>query len=585
VSDGRGDVTAGREAWAARVTLAVVVAGSIALGFALTASGVSTWDTMAHFDRSRWLVHAYGLPVSPMTNVVPETMRWYGPLWMLFLGLASEVVLSFVHDPVWVQQALNFALYPTGLYLVGRLLRRAGASRATAFLAVALLFGAIRLGGHALVNVNDFPMAMLSLLVMLYLWVKLREVDATTRAPAGSGRIAISTLAGLGILATVPFLVRPPVAVQLLTLVAFLAFYGAATMAAVPRRARVALVLVPLVAALLFTVAVWPVLWAPGRRLSFEKGLTEFVRFNWVDDIRYFGRAAHSSALPRWYAFIWLPVMLSPPAFVLLLLGLGRLVVVSRRAPSTVTAPFALPWRGRTIDLSLARWLAIHAALLWLGVMVAHPTIYDEERHLLFLYPPLLVLAALGLDGLPARVKVGLGLVVVAASLGAYREWGRYSYVYKSPLIGDRSAHRFMGDYWGACVPLAVSALEGRVPPGATVLVPGPLDPALVQYDRLRAGPNARPGFGPYRILREPTSWPAYLILNNRSGRDAPSLRAIADGRSRELWQAVMPPGDPSDPACVLLEYPAPGVRAADIPKPLGTAQPSNGLGARPAPR
>ena len=55
------------------------------------------------------------------------------------------------------------------------MLVRAGVRRSTALLAVALLFGAVRLGGHALVNVNDFPMAMLSLLVMLYLWIKLRE--------------------------------------------------------------------------------------------------------------------------------------------------------------------------------------------------------------------------------------------------------------------------------------------------------------------------------------------------------------------------------------------------------------------------
>ena len=130
-------------------------------------------------------------------------MKWYGPLWSLFLGLMSEVELKFLHDPTWVQHAFNFALFPVGLYATERLLERAGVRRSTAILAVALLFGAIRLGGHALVNVNDFPMAMLSLLVMLYLWTKLREVDARARA---AGRLSRPTLVWLGMVAAVPFL-------------------------------------------------------------------------------------------------------------------------------------------------------------------------------------------------------------------------------------------------------------------------------------------------------------------------------------------------------------------------------------------
>ncbi len=528
-----------------RLIWLLVVAGSIALGFALTAGGVATWDSLSHFDRSRWLLQMYGLPTSRTVNGLPETMKWYGPLWALFLGLASELAFAFVHDPTWVQQAFNFALFPVGLYAVARLLVRAGVRRSTAALAVALLFGAIRLGGHALVNVNDFPMAMLSLLAMLYLWTKLREVDPFARA---AGRFPRPTLAWLGVVAIVPCLIRPPVALQLATLTAFFALYGETALRGARRARRLELLLVPLGVAVAFTIAVWPTLWEPNRRYRIWEGLTVFARFPWVDTIRYFGRGSMSNALPRWYPFIWLPVMLSPATFLLLLVGLGRGATRRSLAPQS----FLLPTARGTIDVSLRRWLAIHAALLWLAVIVLHPTLYDEERHLLFLYPPLLVLAALGLDDLGERLKVVLTVVVVATSLSSYAHWGRYAYVYKSSLIGARGAHRFMGDYWGACVPLAVDAFAGRVPAGAKILVPGPFDPALIQYQRRREGPRAWPGFGPYQFLRAPAGWPAYLILNNRNGRNDPGLRAVQDGRSRELWRAVMPPGDP---ACVLVEY------------------------------
>lgn len=536
----------------ARLWTLLVIAGGVALGFALTARGVATWDSLANYDRSRWLVHSFGLPSSWTAKNLDEKMKWYGPLWALFLGLLSEVELRFVHDPDWVQHAFNFALFPVGLYAVARLLERAGVRRSTALLAVALLLGAIRLGGHALVNVNDFPMAMLSLLAMLYLWVKLREGDAAARA---TGRVPRRTLAWLGVVATAPFLVRPPVALELVALLAFLAFYGATALRAARPGRRAELVALPLAAGVAVAIAAWPALWARGRTFSIGRGLLEFAHFHWVDTVRFFGRGVMSNALPRSYPFLWLPVMLTPATFVLLLVGLARLAAGRGRAPPSFLLPTA---SGSELDLSLRRWLAIHAALLWLGVILLHPTVYDEERHLLFLYPPLLVLAALGLDDLGEKVKYALAALLVAGALVSYGEWGRYAYVYKSPLIGDRGAHRFMGDYWGACVPLAIEALAGRVPPGADVVVPGPLDPALIQYARLRAGPQARPGFGPYRIRREPGTPPVYAILHNRNGFSDPALRAVAAGKARELWRATMPPGDP---ACLLVVYDGLGAR------------------------
>jgi hypothetical protein len=562
----------------ARLVPLLVVLGSLTLGFVVTAPGMATWDSLPHLDRSRWLVHMYGLPSSWRSDGLEETLKWYGPLWALFLGLASQVVLPFVRDPLWVEQAFNFALWPVGLYAVGRLLTRAGVRPSTALLAVALLFGAVRMGGHALVNVNDFPMAMLSLLVMLYLWVALREFDQTRslrereRAARAAGRFPWPTLAGLGVVAMVPSLIRPPVLLQPLTLALFLVFYGAFVLRGARAAPRLALPLVPLGAGALFAVVVWPALWEHGRGLPLGRGLLTFAHFPWQGVVRYFGRSTPAGSLPRLYPAFWFPVMLTPVAFALFAVGLARGVFRGALAPQSFLLPVLPGPGGRTLDLSLRRWLALHAALLWLAVILLHPPAYDEERHFLYLYPPLLVLGALGLDDLGERLKLALAALVIVTAAVSYAGWGRYAYVYKSPLVGDRSADRFMGDYWGVCVPLAVDALAGRVPAGAEVVVPEPTDAARAQYDRLRAGPFARPGFGPYRIVRQRTTWPAYLILTNRLGDDAAGIRAAAQGLGRELWRAEMPPGDP---ACVLL--------AADGPAPGGAR--ANGLGAGPAAR
>src|SRR5215470_11523856 len=129
-----------------RLVPILVVAGSIALGFLLTARGMATWDSWPHLERSQWLVHELGLRSSRTSNGLTEMLKWYGPLWALFLGVMSELVLPFFRDPLWVQQAFNFALYPAGLYALYRLLVRAGIATSTSRLAVALVFGSIRLG-------------------------------------------------------------------------------------------------------------------------------------------------------------------------------------------------------------------------------------------------------------------------------------------------------------------------------------------------------------------------------------------------------------------------------------------------------
>jgi hypothetical protein len=530
--------------WRSWLTPILVAVGSIGLGFALTWRGVATWDSLPHLDRSRWLIHELGLPSSRPSDGLLEMLKWYGPLWALWLGLWSELVFSFFRDPLWVQQAFNFALYPFGLYAVLRLLGRAGVRRSTSWLAVSLLFGAIRLGGHALVNVNDFPMAMLSLLVMLYLWNKLREVDAIARA---SGQVSYLTLCLLGMVAMVPFLVRPPVLVQSATLTVFLAVYICTTLRHASRTTRAAVVALPLRAGGLFAVSIWPSLWEQRRALPWRTAMTGFTRFAWVGEVRYFGHSLLSTNLPRYYPFIWLPVMLSPVAFVLLVVGLSRGLL----GPRSFEHPLRLETQSGAFPLTLRRWLALHTVLLWLGVLIIHPTLYDEERHVLFLYPPLLVLAALGLDDLDERVKVALTVLLLATSLGSYARWGRYSYVYKSPLLGDQSAGRFEGDYWGVCVPLAVSALQGRVPPGSEVVVSAPYDAARAEYDRLRQSRfRARLDFGPYSLVSRPPRPGDYNIVYNRNGGDAGTLDAVRDGRAALLWQTSMPPGQP---ACLIV--------------------------------
>src|SRR6188472_1416287 len=114
-----------------RLAPILVVAGSVGLGFILTARGMASWDSLPHLERSQWLLHELGLPSSRTSDGLTEMLKWYGPLWTLFLGVMSELVLPFLRDGLWVQHAFNFALFPAGLWALHRLLVRAHMHRWT----------------------------------------------------------------------------------------------------------------------------------------------------------------------------------------------------------------------------------------------------------------------------------------------------------------------------------------------------------------------------------------------------------------------------------------------------------------------
>ena len=141
----------------------------------------------------------------------------------------------------------------------------------------------------------------------------------------------------------------------------------------------------------------------------------------------------------------------------------------------------------------------------------------------------------------------------MAISLISYASWGRYAYVYKSPLIGDTRATAFSGDYWGACLSEAVKALPAYVPKHAVVYADDYKGSAVLAARRFRESRFASiPGYGDYDWTMEyPTQLPWYAVVFNRAGTIEGILAKVTEGKLRILWHSTMPPGDT---ACYLLE-------------------------------
>jgi hypothetical protein len=209
-----------------------------------------------------------------------------------------------------------------------------------------------------------------------------------------------------------------------------------------PRLSRPARWLVPVSVLLMgavFVFALYPAVWQRRWR-AWITPLRLFSAFPFEDQVRFFGTSHAVGALPWWYPAVWLPVVAEPVTLLACISGLTLLLVSLVRGRPVRSRRFDLSTRYGSVNLSFPVWLGLIVVVSWCGVLVMKPALYDEERHVLFLFPPLFLLGALGLDRLPSRLKVGIAALIVVVSLASYASWGRYAYVYKSPVIGDTRA-------------------------------------------------------------------------------------------------------------------------------------------------
>lgn len=512
---------------------ALAIMLSVIAGFAFTFRGFAVWDDISVQNHSLWLLMQYGLFEVPIE--ISDNGTWIAPLWDLIVGFAI-VLLQHLRDPIWIRHALTAALFPLTLFWTYLLLRRANIQKSTAILAVSFLFGIIRLGGHALVNVRDFPAASGYLLATLLLWMILSKKKI--------GNLPTRDLIIMGIVATIPFLLRSPLLFHFTFLTAL--FVCVAIFSSdLPLKKGMRLIAIPLLSGCAFIIALSPKLWSVPLA-DWLHPVALFSNFPWKGPVRVMGMEYVSTDLPWWYVLSWIPVMVHPLVLALCVIG----IFLKRKK---IGRAIDLRSLGILYALQLHHVLFAMSAIGFLGIIFLNPVFYDEDRHLMFLYPPLILGFALLWDGTQDRTKYALASIIVIVAALSHVAWWPFAYVYKSPLILDRSAQAFMGDYRGVCLNDGIDALPGRVAPGSTVVIEGSMEAAQIQYDRRRKGLLSKTDMPQYRLTKErPPQGPYAVLAYNRINRSDPFLRDIDAGRAGLLWSMEMPPGEP---ACVLAWY------------------------------
>jgi hypothetical protein len=220
--------------------------------------------------------------------------------------------------------------------------------------------------------------------------------------------------------------------------------------------------------ALAVTYITWPAIWGNPFLLLADRIIrtTEFTSFS----VLYRGHVYLSENLPWHYVPTLVGIQLTLPAVILSLVGIVVLLIKGWKRPEQLQLIFLL---GAWIIIPV---FAASASLI---------PIYDNFRHLLFILPPIILLAGVGLDSILENIQSlpGKALLVVLlllpGVLGVIR-LHPYEYIYYNEIVGgvDGAVGKFPLDYWCTSNREAMEFINANAQPDAQVAVWGGLTTA-----------------------------------------------------------------------------------------------------------
>ncbi len=446
------------------IAVAAVLFPAVLLPIMLAVSGDygATWDEELQQQRGEKIAGYYAGSVPDL--VFPDDgAHLYGAPFDVVAVAAQHVVTA---DTYAVRHVLNAFVGWLGIVFCGLIAHRIFGS-GTALLAMVLLATMPRYFGHSMNNPKDVPFATAAAAIVYALCL------LPARYPFFTWRSAV----GLGLLTGLALNVRPG---ALLFLVYTAALLGFRLVQEKPFPLASALATAGWLAGItLVTLCIgslfWP--WALDRPVIGPiLGLAQVSKFGWIGHVLFNGRDV-DALVPVWdYVPRWM--LITTPVVTLAGLGLASLLVREQS--------------GRQAE-AIALWAIVLFPIVY--IIGVRAIMYDGVRHLLFVQPPIAVLAAAGwTEVLRSRHS---GARWAAASLLAaglvppvifeVREHPN-QVVYFNELVGGPAGAygRYEMDYWGNCILQAVAQADALAPQGTEPLRVSGWPLPLVRVDARR---------------------------------------------------------------------------------------------------
>jgi len=389
-----------------------------------------------------------------------DTMHFYGGLFDTITGLVYSLLFSNLKTFAWAElhdtlkgldrqdlwgsgyyetrHVINTLFGYAAIVFTGLTARALKSWRAACF-AVVILALSPHFVGHSVNNPKDIPFAA-AYMISLYYMIRFAQQFPKPR---------LSTAAGMA--AGIAMAINMRIG-GLIILFLMWGFMGLAWLLSLPGwRAKMPL------PRLLLTLGIVTVLGYFGGLLVWPYGLISPLHnplkalasmSNFIGaegKLLFQGRMYLTSELPWYYI----------PKWILIASPIGGLA-------GAVVFVVLFPQIRKTADPFLIFMTAFSSFFPWFYVVIKHSILYDGWRHFLFIYPPLVALAALGwdalLDAAPFPRAQAVVLLLFAAAMLEPLTWMArnhpYYSVYFNKLAGgiNEAQYNYETDYWGNCI-------------------------------------------------------------------------------------------------------------------------------------
>lgn len=384
-----------------------------------------TSDEPGHVAYGEAIIKWYASGFQDQAVFESKNTWFYGGLFDLGVAIVSKVLPLNVYDARHFCNAMVGLLGLVAAYQIGTLL---GGARA-GFLAALFVVLMPRYYGHAFNNPKDIPVAV------TYLWGIYYVIQCVMAYPSLTRGLIVKT--GLAIGLALSIRVGGLLLVFYLGLFLSLLWYRSVERSWSSFLLGIKWVFAVSMIAYGVTLLFWPYLQIHPIT-GFWDALTLFGAFPEIHFTFFEGIYIGSNQTPWYYAPKWLLLTLPEYVIVGVLLAVG-IGVLKRR--------FQMPY----LVLLFGAFFPI------LYAVAKHMPLYDGIRHLLFVMPPLAVIAALGVHHLfglrkeVAWVTIGCVCICVLFGLRNLIVLHPNQYVYFNHFFAGgvaEAAHRYDTDYW-----------------------------------------------------------------------------------------------------------------------------------------
>lgn len=378
----------------------------------------------------------------------PHDLPNYGPAFILFPELGIRI-LRLVFPDFRAADAWHFSyflLFQLGGFCLYSLARRWFQTWTAWGLLILYTFQPL-LWGHAFINPKDVPFMVFCLFT---LWSGFRLADSLAKLNSDmrNSHIRKPSTPRFRVKDSLPYLRSPHVLLAgiLLGMTMSIRLLGPLPglivilyLALTLREEWLSVTTAYLLVAVLTMFLSWPYLWQDpvGHWID---SLVLMVNFPWPGRVLFNGQFYDPDGLPASYLPTLLNLQLTEPLLILMYAGLAMLIFFTLR-------------KRTPLDLLLV--VGIGGLLPLAFLILTRATMYDNFRQILFLLPPLILLAGLPLDQIFSALKtplLRLALLLLLAAPGIYAiiELHPYQYVYYNSLTGGTSGafRKFELDYW-----------------------------------------------------------------------------------------------------------------------------------------